>query len=153
MADITQSIEKTIKMNERKMIELTETKAEGTRLRALLNFKKVEIGSRPLSEPRTVYADPACVEYKDDGHGTRRTIHKKPYCHDACALGHAPADIANCKELMGCAAFSCNNCVCTNCNHRWQEHLHIYYELCDEYVTVKDSSVEEKIKPHAKDVD
>jgi hypothetical protein len=43
-----------------------------------------------------------------------------------------------------------NNCLV--CKHSWQEHLQVNHEILKEYVTVKDSSVEDQLKRHEMDL-
>lgn len=82
MADITQTIETTIRINESNIETLSQYKLEGDDLRSRLDFQKLVLVTIKLKRPRTVCSDSICVEYRDDGYGEKKTVYKSN-CHSS----------------------------------------------------------------------
>ncbi|KAK7934601.1 hypothetical protein PG985_000096 [Apiospora marii] len=104
MADITDTIERTIRMNQERIKELDSAELQGKSLQQLLQFERIEIEVERLDRPRTVCKDPACVELKDVA-GSRRPIYKS-ICHDNCRLKRVEEDVVGHSDMIGCWAFT-----------------------------------------------
>ncbi|TKA78719.1 hypothetical protein B0A55_04535 [Friedmanniomyces simplex] len=151
LAEISQLINTNIQLSEDQVEALKDTRIKGDELRNMLHVQKVQMNSEPLSMPRTVCGDTACLEVRDDGKGQNTmVIIYKQHCHPACYLDDVQVDVMAHPGLIGCAAFSGNYCM--NCRHHWQQHLHILYELHEETVTVIDSGIQQQLANHADDV-
>jgi GTPase SAR1 family protein len=149
MADITQTIETTIMVNEDNIRILSETRIKGDKLLQRLNFRKVVLEANKLDKPRTVCSDSSCLEYRDDGNGVKQTIYKTR-CHSECYLDQVPEKTVGAAQLAGCAAFTSG--ICDTCHHHWMKHLHVCYELKDKTVTVVDEAIKEQLAANATDI-
>ena len=150
MADIMQSIEKTIQLNVDNVAELNNRKLKGDQLRKRLHWNRIELVHRSLDHPRTVCNDMACKEYRDDGSGMKQTIYKS-HCHKRCYLSGVEVGTVSCSALMNCAAFNGKE-NCELCGHHWENHLHVLHELEEQMKTVKDEAVEEQLTKNASDI-
>jgi len=87
-----------------------------------------------LDHPRTVCTADGCVEYmreditdQHDEHKTRtRTIYKQ-LCHRQCSLKGVDVDAIGAQGLYYCGAM--RDGKCKFCNHMWDQHMHLRYEL------------------------
>lgn len=151
LAEISQLINTNIQLVEDQVEALKNTRIKGDELRNMLHVQKVQMNPEPLSMPRTVCADRACIEVRDDGKGQNTmVIVYKQHCHPVCHLNQVQADVMAHPGLINCAAFSGNNCM--NCGHHWQEHLHVLYELHEETVTMIDNGIQQQLANHADDI-
>lgn len=150
MADITQTIETTIRVNEDNVQELMQKRVRGDELRARLKIKKVVLKLRDLEKPRTVCSDRSCIEFRDNGNGKTETIYKS-MCHKECYLSGITTKVVGPPELAGCAAFNGQE-NCAKCGHHWMQHLHVKYELHEETIDVKDSAIENQLQKNATDI-
>ena len=152
MAEISQIIQANIAMTEDKVQELKDTRLTGDQLRTRLHVQQVQMNAVQLDDPRTVCGNGSCVEVKDNGKGTNKTVTVyKKHCHPVCSLKEVQADQMAPPGLIHCWAFGEGN-NCRECGHHWQEHLHVLYELEEETVTAVDTAIEQKLKTHANDV-
>lgn len=152
MAEISQLVRTNIAMSEDKIQELKNTRLSGDKLRKSLHLQKVLLKSETLSMPRTVCKSESCTEFKDDGNGESKVVTiYRTHCHSQCFLTDVKADCVAHPGLIHCAAFQGSE-YCTTCNHHWQEHLHVLYELREHIATVKDSEIERQLSLHADDV-
>lgn len=150
MADIMQSIDKTIQVNVDNMNELDDTKLKGNQLRERLHWERIELIHISLEHPRTVCNDLACKDYRDDGNGTKQTIYKSR-CHERCYLAGVEIGIVSCSALTGCTAFMGKE-NCEVCGHHWENHLHVNHELEERKKTVKDEAIVEQLTKNASDI-
>jgi hypothetical protein len=151
MADIMQTIDKTILLNTDTMQELTNTRLRGDQLRQRLHWEQLVLVHHTLDHPRTVCNDIDCKEFRDDGAGTRETIYKS-HCHPRCYLTGIPPSTVFCAEMRHCAAFSGKE-NCTLCGHHWDNHLHVYYELEEQTRTVEDPAVVGQLAKTTSDIE
>lgn len=150
MADIMQTIDKTIQVNTDNRNELIDTRLRGDQLRQKLHWDKIELVHHSLQYPRTVCNDVECKEYRDDGEGNKQTIYKS-HCHPRCWLEGVPIGTVSVSELMKCAAFHGNeNCI--KCSHHWENHLHVNHELEERTKTVQDEAIVEQLAKNANDI-
>ncbi|KAM0511189.1 hypothetical protein ACHAPE_010140 [Trichoderma viride] len=152
MARIAESIRKNIKLSEDRKVELSDTKLTAQNLRKKLRLEKIQFNAKKLDRPRTVCQNHDCCDFKDSGLGNDEvvTIHKTR-CHPTCHLKNVKEDVIADPGLIRCAAFAGTN-VCKVCRHRWQEHLHVLFELSEVKAQVIDSEIESQLKANADDV-
>ncbi|KAK8859054.1 P-loop containing nucleoside triphosphate hydrolase [Apiospora arundinis] len=150
MADITDSIERTIRLNEEKVKELSSAKSKGKSLQDRLHFERIEIDVERLGKPRTVCKNPNCVEMVDV-RGIKRPLYKS-ICHDPCHLKDVDEDVVGHSHLMSCKAFKGNSGYCKKCRHHWQQHLHIRYMQTERTVLDIDPDVQAKLDANASDL-
>jgi hypothetical protein len=144
MAELTATIERTIKKNEEMAERLKETELTGEELRAELYFDTITLERVDLERPRTVCSNKACNRNRLDGTG-RKVIVYKSICHDACYMAPEVERVGD-PELARCAAFNCGSKVtCTVCGHHWNVHLHIVYDLYDKATKSIDPKVEARL--------
>lgn len=152
MARIAESIRKNIKLYEDRKVELSDTKLTAHNLRKKLRLEKIQFNAEKLDRPRTVCKNTSCCDFKDSGLGDGEVVTiYKTRCHPICHLKNVKEDVIADPGLIGCAAFAGTN-VCKLCRHRWQEHLHVLYELSEVKVQVTDSEIERQLKANADDV-
>ena len=109
-----------------------------TVLRQRCRVEKIQLYPKMLEKPRMVCTASSCVDYQDDGSGNVSvTTVYKAICHDGCYLTNLPADVIASPEFLKCEIFDISG-RCTRCNHSWQQHQHILYELKEKVVTVID---------------
>ncbi|KAL7960981.1 hypothetical protein V8C34DRAFT_320586 [Trichoderma compactum] len=152
MASISESIRKNIQLCENKRTELNDTQLTATNLRKRLRLEKIQFKATKLDRPRTVCKNPDCCDFKDSGldDGVVVTIYKT-HCHPVCYLDNVKEDTVADPGLINCAAFKrTSNCLL--CRHRWQEHLHILYELSEVKVQVTDAEIERQLKAKGDDM-
>jgi predicted GTPase len=149
MAEISQLIKQNIAVVEDKVDELKNTRTTGDKLKAKLKVNKISMTSVALPKPRTVCADKACTEARDDGKGKLVTIYKT-HCHKECYLDNVDVDTIAAPGLISCAAFS--GAKCNTCRHHWNQHLHVLYELEEETSSVDDPGVLQQIQNNASDI-
>lgn len=149
MARIAESIRKNIKLHEDKKVELSDTKLTAQNLRKKLRLEKIQFKAEKLDRPHTVCKNTSCCDFKDSGLGDGEVVTiYKTRCHPICYLKNVKEDVIADPGLIGCAAFARTN-VCKLCHHRWQEHLHVLYELSEVKVQVTDSEIERQLKANA----
>jgi len=152
MADISQLIRTNIALCEDKVQELVDTRLTGEQLRKRLHLQKIHLTAEPLAKPRTVCSDASCTEFKDDGNGENKTVTVyKAHCHEECYLDNVKVDQIAHPGLISCAAFG-GSTTCQHCQHSWQVHLHVLYELKESTVTVTDTEIETQLRAHVDDV-
>ncbi|TFA98453.1 hypothetical protein CCMA1212_009627 [Trichoderma ghanense] len=152
MASISDSIKKNIRLCEDKKLELTDTRLTADKLRKRLHLERIQFKAIKLDRPRTVCKNPDCCDFKDSGldDGVVVTIYKT-HCHAQCYLNNVTQDVVADPGLIRCAAF-CGSDTCQVCQHKWQEHLHVLYELCETKVQVVDKEIERQLRANADDV-
>jgi GTPase SAR1 family protein len=151
MADISNIIRVNIGIIEDQVQDLKDQKMTGDKLRSKLSIKKVQMESLPLNKPRTVCVNEKCMEVRDDGKGQdNKVIVYKSHCHPVCYLTDVTVDRVAHPGLINCAAFS-GQMNCQKCQHYWQEHLHVLYELHEKTVTVQDSGIQAQLRANADD--
>ncbi|KAL9046330.1 MAG: hypothetical protein Q9214_000810 [Letrouitia sp. 1 TL-2023] len=150
MADIMQTIDKTIQLNIDNMDELKDTRLRGDQLQGRLHWERIELVHHSLEHPRTVCNDVDCKEYRDDGNGIKQTIYKS-HCHPRCWLTGVDVGVVSCSALMNCAAFDGKE-NCTECGHHWENHLHVRHELEECTKTVQDEAIVEQLAKNASDI-
>ncbi|KAL7971786.1 hypothetical protein HDV63DRAFT_416165 [Trichoderma sp. SZMC 28014] len=152
MARIAESIRKNIKLSEDRKVELSDTKLSAKNLRKKLCLEKIQFRAEKLDRPRTVCKNTSCCDFKDSGVGNGEVVTiYKTHCHPTCHLKNVKEDVVADPGLISCAAFAGTN-ACKRCQHRWQEHLHVLYELSEVKVQVIDSEIERQLKANADDV-
>ena len=57
-----------------------------------------------------------------------------------------------CAKLMKCNAFAGNE-HCQQCNHHWENHLHVNHELEEQMKTVEDEAIVEQLAKNANDIE
>ncbi|KAK7959905.1 uncharacterized protein PG986_004759 [Apiospora aurea] len=149
MADITDNIERTIRLNQDKIDELRSAKSKGKSLERSLHFERIEIDVERLREPRTVCKHPECVELKEVA-GVKRPIYKS-FCHDPCGLTDVEEEVMGHVQMMNCAAIDRSG-YCRKCRHHWQQHLHIRYTQTERIVQDIDADVQAKLDANASDL-
>ncbi|UKZ53836.1 hypothetical protein TrVGV298_007638 [Trichoderma virens] len=152
MASISDSIKKNIQLCENQRLELNDTKLTANNLRKRLRLERIQFNANKLSRPRTVCKNLDCCDFKDSGldDGVVVTIYKT-HCHPECYLGNVTEDVVADPGLINCAAFQGKN-TCQLCHHRWQEHLHVLYELSEIKVQVTDTEIERQLRANADDM-
>lgn len=115
-------------------------------------MERIQFRATKLEKPRTVCKNTDCCDFKDNGHGdgTVTTIYKT-HCHAECYLQNVTEDVVADPGLIKCAAFRGTN-VCVVFQHRWQEHLHVLYELFEEKVQVIDKEIQRQLRANVDDV-
>lgn len=79
MAEIMDVINRTIRINEDHMQELSDERCRGDDLKMRLHFQKIDKLTKPLSKPRTVCTEDKCVDYVQ---GVDKTvINYRTHCH------------------------------------------------------------------------
>jgi hypothetical protein len=74
MAEISQTIRANIALCADKEKDLGDKRLCGNQLRQRVQLQKIQLHPKNLDKPRTVCADPSCVEYKDDGNGKNTVV-------------------------------------------------------------------------------
>ncbi|KAK1241432.1 hypothetical protein MKX08_001406 [Trichoderma sp. CBMAI-0020] len=152
MASITESIRKNIALCVYRRTELEDTKLTAANLRKRLRIEKIQFAAKKLDRPRTVCQKHDCCDFKDSGLGDGAVVTiYKTHCHPECYLDNVKEDVVADPGLIHCYAFSGSN-VCRLCGHRWQEHLHVLYELSETKVLVTDTEIERQLKSNTDDV-
>jgi hypothetical protein len=132
--------------------ELKDTRLTAENLRTKLLLEKIQFDAKQLQKPRTVCKRSSCCEFKDSGKGDGEVVTiYKTHCHPVCRLKNVKEDVIAAPGLMRCSAFQGTN-IWKQCGHRWQEHLHILYELESVTVQVKDTEIERQLQANADDV-
>jgi hypothetical protein len=150
MAEITQMIETTIRVNQDNLKALSQKRIEGDELMTRLDFQKMVLCANPLDKPRTVCSDSKCMEERDDGTGVRLKKYKT-MCHRECYLDNIPEKVVGDPQLAGCAAFNSSQ-FCTTCGHHWMVHLHVTYETQEKMKTVRDPTVAAQLKANESEI-
>ncbi|PNP52300.1 hypothetical protein THARTR1_07080 [Trichoderma harzianum] len=152
MASISENIQKNIQLCETKKVEVRGTKLTANNLRRKLRLERIQFKAIKLDRPRTVCKSPTCCDFKDSGlnDGVVVTIYKT-HCHPECYLNNVTEDVVADPGLINCAAFDGRN-TCQICGHRWQEHLHVLYELSEVKVQVTDTEIERQLKANGDDL-
>ncbi|KAK7964444.1 hypothetical protein PG988_011418 [Apiospora saccharicola] len=150
LADISDTIERTIRLNEEKIKELRTANLCKADLQNKLHFERIEIKCERLDRPRTVCRDPTCVELREVA-GVHRPLYKS-LCHDPCYLKNVDEEVVGHHALAHCAAFKNNSGFCKKCVHHWQEHLHIWYTQTEVKVTHMNREVQQQLDANASDV-
>ncbi|KAI8670436.1 G domain-containing protein [Fusarium keratoplasticum] len=150
MADITGSIEDTIRINTERLSELQDSRCKGDELKAKLHFQRVIIHATKLARPRTVCCDQACVEYRDIGTGENRPVYKT-LCHDPCYLSDVDADVVGHGNLTKCWAMNRTD-WCRRCSHHWQQHLHFQWQQEEMVVEERDNNVARQIRDNESEI-
>lgn len=149
MADLGQSIDKSISVNNDRKNELSTKQHTAGELRGKLHVQKITMRPHTIDRPRTVCAHSDCIELHDltmDGTNTLTTVYKT-ICHNGCYLTNIKEDQVGAPGLIQCDAFrGKKKCFC---GHHWREHLHIMYEFHPEIVEMKDFSVEKALLDNA----
>ncbi|EHK49915.1 hypothetical protein TRIATDRAFT_289308 [Trichoderma atroviride IMI 206040] len=152
MASIAESIRKNIALCVNKRSELFDTKSTARDLRKRLRIEKIQFAAKKLDKPRTVCQNHDCCDFKDSGLGDGAVVTiYKTHCHPECYLDNVKEDVVADPGLIRCTAFGGSN-ICRLCSHRWQEHLHVLYELSETKVLVTDTEIERQLKSNADDV-
>ena len=73
------------------------------------------------------------------------------HCHSPCHLEGIKPDTLAQPSLVYCWAFQRNE-ICTQCNHHWNEHLHVLAELEEYETTVEDLGIKQQLALHASDL-
>lgn len=151
IAEIMDVINTTIRINEDHIRELADERCKGDKLKARLNFQKVQKQPKNLDKPRTVCTDSACTDHIPSTiPGVNPTIVYKMHCHKVCYLTEVPKEIAGTQLLKHCAAF--NNGRCNLCKHNWTSHQHVWYELEIKVTTEQDPTVEKSLKDNESEI-
>ncbi|OPB46885.1 hypothetical protein A0O28_0070090 [Trichoderma guizhouense] len=152
MASISENIQKNIQLCETKKVEVRSTKLTASNLRRKLRLERIQFKAIKLDRPRTVCKNPACCDFKDSGlnDGVVVTIYKT-HCHAECYLNNVTEDVVADPGLIHCWAFN-GSSTCQVCQHRWQEHLHVLYELSEVKVQVTDTEIERQLKANGDDL-
>ncbi|RFU25805.1 hypothetical protein B7463_g10532, partial [Scytalidium lignicola] len=152
MADISQLIRTNIAVCQDQMDELKNKTMSRDKLLQRLHMQKVQLKAELLDRPRTVCSHKDCTEVRDDGNEDNKVVTiYKAHCHPKCYLSDVAVDQMAHPKLIHCAAFSGSN-FCTSCNHHWQEHLHVLYELHEHATTVINKEIEKQLKLNADEV-
>ncbi|KAH7259516.1 uncharacterized protein BKA55DRAFT_562682 [Fusarium redolens] len=152
MVEISQEIRKNISLLEEKMAELNDTRLTGDELRKKLHLERIEVVPTKLDKPRTVCKNKHCCEFKSNTNGEVVPVYKS-ICHDDCNLKDVTEECVGHPTLINCRAFKeTKDKTCKSCKHRWQEHMHFFYELKETKVKVKDKDVERRLKNNASDM-
>ncbi|KAL7786204.1 hypothetical protein V8C37DRAFT_419623 [Trichoderma ceciliae] len=152
MANIAESIRKNIQLCEDKKNELNDTRLTAQSLRKRLRLERIQFSAKKLARPRTVCKNTACCDFKDSGLGNGEVVTiYKTHCHPVCFLINVKEDVIADPSLIDCLAFNGTN-TCKLCHHRWQEHLHVLYELSETKIGVIDIEIERQLKANADDV-
>ncbi|KAK6449738.1 hypothetical protein FP744_10005988 [Trichoderma asperellum] len=149
MAGIAECIRKSIKLAENQKMDLNDTRLTGANLRKRLRLEKIQFSAKKLDRPRTVCKNTHCCDFKDSGVGDGAVVTiYKTHCHPICSLKNVKEDVIADPGLIHCAAFR-GASVCKRCHHRWQEHLHMLFELSETKVQVTDTEIERQLKANA----
>ncbi|KAI0436713.1 hypothetical protein F4803DRAFT_566623 [Xylaria telfairii] len=152
MADIASLIHTNIAVTEDRIKELQDTRMIGHSLRKRVNIQRIFLRSKQLDRPRTVCQDRKCIRLQDDGSSERKSVTiYKSHCHLVCYLKGVKTDQIAPPGLTDCTAFQGHD-HCQVCNHHWQSHLHVLYELEEYTTTVKDTEVQNQLQKNAEDV-
>ncbi|PON23856.1 hypothetical protein TGAM01_v207184 [Trichoderma gamsii] len=152
MASIAESIRKNITLCVDQRTELDGTKLTAANLRKRLRIEKIQFVAKKLDRPRTVCQKHDCCDFKDSGLGDGAVVTiYKTHCHPECYLDNVKEDVVADPGLIHCYAFGGSN-VCRLCGHRWQEHLHVLYELSETKALITDTEIERQLKSNADDV-
>ncbi|KAF7557514.1 hypothetical protein G7046_g6018 [Stylonectria norvegica] len=152
MAAISQLIRGSILKLEEQRRELQDTRLGADKLRKKLHLETLQFATKQLEQPRTVCTRASCCDVKDSGKGNGEvvTVHKS-VCHATCKLRNVRQDTLADPAIMRCIAFKGAD-KCTACGHRWQQHIHVLYELEPMTVRVRDSEVERQLQANSDDV-
>ncbi|PYI08639.1 hypothetical protein BO78DRAFT_440566 [Aspergillus sclerotiicarbonarius CBS 121057] len=153
MAEIMKAINASIDLNKDRAQELSRRELSQKELKGKLWVKKVSVELATVQRPRTVCADPECIEFRNVHNSHRTTIYKS-ICHNPCTLTGINADAVGFPGLRCCAAFGGDKSdKCNHCNHHWQQHLHILYEQRERTDTVVDPDIEKDIHNNITTID
>ncbi|KAL2755447.1 hypothetical protein ACRALDRAFT_1082323 [Sodiomyces alcalophilus JCM 7366] len=151
MADISSSIESTIRLAKDQVEELQDVQCRGEKLRSKLHYKKVDILVTRLDRPRTVCRNADCVEYKNIGNDELRPVYLS-ICHDGCSRG-AALEVVGDSRLANCCVMCRLTQMCKRCGHHWQEHLHFQWEQEEVIVEQEDPSVQAQLQANVSDME
>jgi transcription elongation factor Elf1 len=148
MAEITQTINKNISLQEQQKQDLKDALKKGVSLKLRLHLDKLEYQMHPLEQPRTVCSHYECTEYRDD------KKHYKIVCHADCRVKSVQVDKIRCDELTKCRAFGHGKYEnCKSCSHSWQVHLHIKWEPVEVLTKIVDEAVRQRSQENASSVE
>ncbi|KAL4969903.1 uncharacterized protein BDV14DRAFT_186920 [Aspergillus stella-maris] len=133
MQQISVVITDTIAKNEKEMVELNNVQGTMDDLKGKLNIHKTTIVATQLTQPKTVCANPACVETVRDKKTDSKIKLRKKLCHNPCCLRNVPVGIIETPEL------------CALCKHSWKEHEHILVEYAKQQEAAIDATVQREI--------
>ena len=150
LAELTRLIDYNIKISQDKINELLTTQKHGKDLDDSLMVKKIDLEPRQLGYPRTVCTNAACVEVRD-WEGIKK-IDYITHCHEHCYLSGVQVDTLNTPLLINCYAMQGGQ-TCTQCQHGYQEHMHVVYELIQVSKTIEDQNIRAQISNYASDAD
>ena len=132
--------------------ELQDTRLIADKLRKKLKLKKLQFDPKRLSKSRIVCKNTTCCDSKDSGNNDNEVVTiYKTHCHAVCFLDNVKEDVVADPGLIQCYAFKGQN-ICTVCSHRWQEHLHVVYELEEVEMTVTDTKIVRQLQDKANDM-
>ncbi|KAL4799511.1 hypothetical protein BDV19DRAFT_385279 [Aspergillus venezuelensis] len=143
MQQISVAITDTIAKNEKQMVELNSVQGTMDDLKGKLNIHKTTVLATQLTQPKTVCANPACVETVRDEKTDSEIKLRKKLCHNPCCLRNVPVGKVGTPELVNCAAF--NGPKCALCKHSWKEHEHILVEYAKRQEAAIDAAVQREI--------
>ncbi|KAL4954467.1 hypothetical protein BDW69DRAFT_140013 [Aspergillus filifer] len=143
MQQISVAITDTIAKNENQMVELENVQGTMDDLRGKLNIHKTTVLATQLTRPKTVCANPACVENVRDEKTDSEIKLRKKLCHNPCCLRNVPVGKVGTPELVNCTAF--NGPMCSLCKHSWKEHEHILVEYAKRQEAAIDATVQREI--------
>lgn len=151
MAEISQTIRANIALCADREKELTDTRLTGNKLRMRVQLQRIQLHPKVLDKPRTVCTDASCVEYKDDGNGKGNVVTNYiTRCHAVCYLSDVRPDSVAHAGLRNCSVFSGGEtCHKSSCGHRWDQHMHVMYELIEKIATITDSEIEKQLNANA----
>ncbi|KAI5919568.1 hypothetical protein F4810DRAFT_724475 [Camillea tinctor] len=155
MAMLTDTIQRTIVLNQDKIQELESAKCKGEDLKKTLHFERIDIELLQLNDPQTVCAHPKCVELKNVA-GVMRPLYTS-ICHQKCHVKHVTDDTVGHHNISLCSAFARSGNTnpvdhCRSCDHHWQQHLHIRYSQIEKVVQDIDPEVKKKIETNASEI-
>ncbi|KAB8267137.1 hypothetical protein BDV30DRAFT_244581 [Aspergillus minisclerotigenes] len=152
MAEIAETILASIEVNKDDIKYINQKELSLSELKSKLYVKIIGLKSHQLDQPRTVCGHASCIELRDvgDGKQSKKVVFKK-FCHNPCYLNNIKPDTVGFPGLVHCHAFRGKQ-ICSNCNHSWQEHLHVLYELREKLNEQEDKKIKKLLDQGQTDI-
>jgi GTPase SAR1 family protein len=128
LKNVCADIKNTCQKIEKEESEAKHMKAEAADWGRKKTFQGVTSVVQTLDRPYTACTNEICttskvVYHEVTGDKTTSVIYKA--CHQPCGLDGIPLQRLNDAKLTGCWAFNCKGDPCTQCEHSYQEHMHM----------------------------
>ncbi|KAH6892873.1 hypothetical protein B0T10DRAFT_456992 [Thelonectria olida] len=127
MADITDTIDNTIRINNQRLNELQDSRCKGDELKPNFTSRGSSFMQRCLKGQELVAA------IRRENRPMYKTL-----CHDPCYLSDVDADVVGHGNLTKCRAMNRTD-WCRRCSHQWQQHFRFQWQQKEMVVEERDN--------------